>query len=103
VPDGHKIASTGQVHAARRSTQRRLHGGNGVRQYHRPYGPDRHHLHDQQPDQRPVPVLITVGGVAVANSESNIAKTFSIVLMGLGIASVAVPIMRDHFGMAVAC
>jgi hypothetical protein len=48
-------------------------------------------------------VLITVGGVAVANSESNIAKTFSVVLVGLGIASVAVPIMRDHFGMAVAC
>ncbi|WP_321794788.1 conjugal transfer protein TrbC [Caballeronia sp. J97] len=48
-------------------------------------------------------VLITVGGVAVANTESNIAKTFSVVLMGLGIASVAVPIMRDHFHMAVAC
>ncbi|SOE97534.1 hypothetical protein SAMN05414139_10666 [Burkholderia sp. D7] len=48
-------------------------------------------------------VLITIGGVAVANSESNIAKTFSVVLVGLGIASVAVPIMRDHFGMAVAC
>jgi type IV secretory pathway VirB2 component (pilin) len=48
-------------------------------------------------------VLITIGGVAVANSESNIAKTFSVVLVGLGIASVAVPIMRDHFHMAVAC
>ncbi|KXV16529.1 conjugal transfer protein TrbC [Caballeronia megalochromosomata] len=48
-------------------------------------------------------VLITIGGVAVANSESNIAKTFSVVLVGLGIASVAVPIMRDHFKMAVAC
>jgi hypothetical protein len=48
-------------------------------------------------------VLITLGGVAVANSESNIAKVFSIVLFGLGIASVAVPIMRDHFHMAVAC
>jgi hypothetical protein len=48
-------------------------------------------------------VLITLGGVAVANSESNIAKTFSVVLIGLGIASVAVPIMRDHFHMAVAC
>ncbi|KND57714.1 hypothetical protein BVER_03537 [Candidatus Burkholderia verschuerenii] len=29
-------------------------------------------------------VLITIGGVAVANSESNIAKTFSVVLVGLG-------------------
>jgi hypothetical protein len=48
-------------------------------------------------------VLITLGGVAVANSESNIAKTFSVVLVGLGIASVAVPIMRDHFHMASAC
>ncbi len=48
-------------------------------------------------------VLITIGGVAVANSESNIAKTFSVVLVGLGIASVAVPIMRDHFHMATAC
>ncbi|MFM0420526.1 TrbC/VirB2 family protein [Paraburkholderia aromaticivorans] len=48
-------------------------------------------------------VLITLGGVAVANSESNIAKTFSVVLVGLGIASVAVPIMRDHFHMAAAC
>jgi type IV secretory pathway VirB2 component (pilin) len=48
-------------------------------------------------------VLITLGGVAVANSESNIAKTFSVVLVGLGIASVAVPIMRDHFHMANAC
>jgi type IV secretory pathway VirB2 component (pilin) len=48
-------------------------------------------------------VLITLGGVAVANSESNIAKTFSVVLIGLGIASVAVPIMRDHFHMSVAC
>ena len=48
-------------------------------------------------------VLIVLGGVAVANSESNIAKTFSVVLIGLGIASVAVPIMRDHFHMAVAC
>jgi hypothetical protein len=48
-------------------------------------------------------VLITLGGVAVANSESNIAKTFSVVLIGLGIASVAVPIMRDHFKLAVAC
>src|SRR6476661_6498867 len=48
-------------------------------------------------------VLITLGGVAVANSESNIAKTFSVVLVGLGIASVAVPIMRSHFHMANAC
>ncbi|BDC45361.1 hypothetical protein PTKU15_86580 [Paraburkholderia terrae] len=48
-------------------------------------------------------ILIVLGGVAVANSESNIAKTFSVVLIGLGIASVAVPIMRDHFHMAVAC
>ncbi|WP_180736583.1 TrbC/VirB2 family protein [Paraburkholderia sp. PGU19] len=48
-------------------------------------------------------ILIVIGGVAVANSESNIAKTFSVVLVGLGIASVAVPIMRDHFHMTVAC
>lgn len=48
-------------------------------------------------------VLITIGGVAVANSESNIAKTFSVVLVGLGIASVAVPIMRDHFKLAQVC
>ena len=48
-------------------------------------------------------VLITIGGVAVANSESNIAKTFSVVLVGLGIASVAVPIMKDHFGLAQTC
>ena len=48
-------------------------------------------------------VLITLGGVAVANSESNIAKTFSVVLVGLGIASVAVPIMQSHFHMANAC
>lgn len=48
-------------------------------------------------------VLITIGGVAVANSESNIAKTFSVVLVGLGIASVAVPIMRDHFHLAQVC
>ena len=86
----------------------RLDRGDGGRRLLVAHGPDRHHLHDQQPDQRPYLygigiVLITIGGVAVANSESNIAKTFSVVLVGLGIASVAVPIMRDHFHMAVAC
>ncbi|SAK73471.1 hypothetical protein AWB80_04105 [Caballeronia pedi] len=48
-------------------------------------------------------ILIVLGGVAIAASESTIAKIFSGVLMGLGFASVAIPIMRDHFHMAVAC
>jgi type IV secretory pathway VirB2 component (pilin) len=48
-------------------------------------------------------ILIVLGGVAVASSESTVAKIFSGVLVGLGFASVAIPIMRDHFHMAVAC
>jgi hypothetical protein len=48
-------------------------------------------------------VLVVLGGVAIASSESTIAKFASGGLMGLGIASVAVPIMQNHFAIAASC
>jgi TrbC/VIRB2 pilin len=48
-------------------------------------------------------ILIVVGAIAIANSEGTLAKFFSIVLMGIGIAAAAIPIMRDHMKITVAC
>jgi type IV secretory pathway VirB2 component (pilin) len=48
-------------------------------------------------------VLVVLGGVAIASAESTIAKFASGALMGLGIASVAVPIMKDHLNIAASC
>jgi hypothetical protein len=48
-------------------------------------------------------ILIVVGAIAISNSEGTLAKFFSIVLMGIGIAAAAIPIMRDHMKIAVAC
>ncbi len=44
-----------------------------------------------------------MGAIAIANSEGTLAKFFSIVLMGIGIAAAAIPIMRDHMKITVAC
>ncbi|MBR7917076.1 conjugal transfer protein TrbC [Burkholderia vietnamiensis] len=48
-------------------------------------------------------VLIIIGAVAIANSESNIGKMISSVLVGLGIAACALPIVRDHLHVNYTC
>ncbi|CAM2158331.1 TrbC/VIRB2 family protein (plasmid) [Pararobbsia alpina] len=48
-------------------------------------------------------VLIILGAVAIANSESTIGKFISVGLMGIGLASAAIPIMKNHMGIAAAC
>ncbi|MBN3785655.1 conjugal transfer protein TrbC [Burkholderia sp. Ac-20353] len=48
-------------------------------------------------------VLIIIGAVAIANSESNIGKMLSSVFVGLGIAACAVPIVRDHLHVNYTC
>lgn len=48
-------------------------------------------------------VLIIVGAIAIASSESTISKLISTVVIGLGIASVAIPIMKNHFKVSYVC
>lgn len=48
-------------------------------------------------------VLIVVGGVAIASSESTIMKLLSTVVIGFGIASAAVPILKNHFEVSYTC
>jgi hypothetical protein len=48
-------------------------------------------------------ILIIVGAVAIANSESTIGKMVSGVFVGLGLASVAVPIVKNHLGIVYTC
>lgn len=48
-------------------------------------------------------VLIIVGAVAIASSESTIGKLISTVLVGLGLASCAVPIVKNHLNIAYTC
>jgi len=48
-------------------------------------------------------VLIVVGAVAIANSESTIGKMLSSVIVGLGLAACAVNIVKDHLGIAYTC
>ena len=48
-------------------------------------------------------VLIIVGAVAIASSESTIVKLLSTVVIGFGIASAAVPILKNHFDVSYTC
>ena len=48
-------------------------------------------------------ILIIVGAVAIANSESNIGKMVSGVFVGLGLASVAIPIVKNHLMINYTC
>lgn len=48
-------------------------------------------------------VLIIVGAVAIANSESTIGKILSSVFVGLGLAACAVNIVKNHLGVTFAC
>lgn len=48
-------------------------------------------------------VLIIFGAVAIGSSESTIMKMLSTVLMGLGIASCAIPIVKNHMNLNYTC
>lgn len=48
-------------------------------------------------------VLIIIGAVAIANSESSIGKFISLVLVGLGLASCAIPIVKNHLKINYTC
>lgn len=48
-------------------------------------------------------VLIIVGAVAIANSESSIGKIISSVFVGLGLAACAVNIVKNHLGITFVC
>ena len=48
-------------------------------------------------------VLMIVGAVAIANSESTIGKLISTVFVGLGFASAAVPIVKNHLKLNYVC
>ncbi|KGW80973.1 hypothetical protein [Burkholderia pseudomallei] len=48
-------------------------------------------------------VLIIVGAVAIANSESNIGKLISSVIVGLGIASCAIPLVKNQLKINYTC
>ncbi|TDN59033.1 conjugal transfer protein TrbC [Paraburkholderia sp. BL10I2N1] len=48
-------------------------------------------------------VLIIIGAVAIANSESSIGKMISSVLVGLGLAACAIPIVKDHLKINYTC
>ena len=48
-------------------------------------------------------VVIIVAAVGVASSESTIMKLISGALVGLGIAAAALPLVKNHLGVAAAC
>jgi hypothetical protein len=48
-------------------------------------------------------VLIIVGSVAIANSESTIGKVLSSVFVGLGLAACAVNIVKNHMNVTYTC
>ncbi|CAG4926277.1 TrbC/VirB2 family protein [Paraburkholderia gardini] len=48
-------------------------------------------------------VLIIVGAVAIGNSESTIGKIISTVFVGLGLASCAIPIVKNHLHISYTC
>ena len=48
-------------------------------------------------------VLIIVGAIAIANSESTIGKIISSVFVGLGIAACAVNIVKNHMHLSNVC
>jgi hypothetical protein len=48
-------------------------------------------------------VLIILGAVAIANSEGTIGKLLSTGLVGLGLASAAVPIAQNHLHLVNSC
>lgn len=48
-------------------------------------------------------VLIIVGAVAIASSESTIGKLISSVFVGLGLAACAVNIVKNHLGISYTC
>ncbi|WP_321896736.1 conjugal transfer protein TrbC [Burkholderia cepacia] len=48
-------------------------------------------------------VLIIVGAVAISNSESNIGKFVSSVIVGLGLAACAIPIVKNQLKINYSC
>ncbi|BCF95235.1 TrbC/VirB2 family protein [Paraburkholderia largidicola] len=48
-------------------------------------------------------VLIIVGAVAIASSESTIGKLISSVFVGLGLAACAIPIVKNHLNIQYTC
>ena len=48
-------------------------------------------------------VLFIVGAVAIASSESTIMKMLSTVIVGFGLASAAIPILKNHFDVSYTC
>lgn len=48
-------------------------------------------------------VLIIVGAVLISNSESNFGKFLSTVVVGLGLASCALPIVKNHLKINYTC
>ncbi|MBU9589507.1 conjugal transfer protein TrbC [Burkholderia multivorans] len=48
-------------------------------------------------------VLIIVGAVAIANSESNIGKFLSSVIVGIGLAACAIPIVKNQLKINYTC
>lgn len=48
-------------------------------------------------------ILIIVGAVAIATSESTIVKLLSTMGIGLGIASAAIPIVQKHLSINYVC
>ncbi|HKR40043.1 MAG TPA: conjugal transfer protein TrbC [Paraburkholderia sp.] len=48
-------------------------------------------------------VIIIVAFIAIATSESTIAKVLSTALAGIGFAACAVPILKNHFKISYVC
>jgi hypothetical protein len=48
-------------------------------------------------------VVMIVGFIAIANSESTIGKVLSSVFVGIGLAACAVPVLKDHFKISYVC
>ncbi|MEK7898054.1 TrbC/VirB2 family protein [Burkholderia contaminans] len=48
-------------------------------------------------------VLIIVGAVMISNSESNFGKFLSTIVVGLGVASCAIPIVKNHLKINYTC
>lgn len=48
-------------------------------------------------------ILIIIGAIAIASSESTISKLVSSVVVGLGLAACAVNIVKNHLGVNYIC
>lgn len=48
-------------------------------------------------------ILIIIGAIAIASSESTISKLVSSVVVGLGLAACAVNIVKNHLGVNYSC